>query len=222
MESELGLTCDSPIADIGSGTGLLARIFLENGNLVWCVEPNQAMREAGEAELAAYPGFRSVEACAEQTMLAPASVDFVTAGQAFHWFDPVKCRGEFSRILSPNGYVVLIWNARRLQTAINRAYEEFLERYALEYGTVSRKGVGDSQIRALYGEGGWKQADFDNPHRLDYVGLTARVLSSSYMPLLGASNFEEMMADLRALFERYAVDGYMVFEQDAQVYYGRL
>ena len=39
---------DSLIADIGSGPGNLARLFLENGNEVFAVEPNAEMRGAGQ------------------------------------------------------------------------------------------------------------------------------------------------------------------------------
>ena len=44
LKAECGLTPDSVIADIGSGTGILTRIFLENGNRVFGVEPNPEMR----------------------------------------------------------------------------------------------------------------------------------------------------------------------------------
>ncbi|MCI0339308.1 MAG: class I SAM-dependent methyltransferase, partial [Acidobacteria bacterium] len=48
LKAECGLTPDSVIADIGSGTGILAKMFLQNGNPVYGVEPNREMREAGE------------------------------------------------------------------------------------------------------------------------------------------------------------------------------
>ena len=52
LAESCGLTPDSVIADFGSGTGILAKLFLENGNPVIGVEPNQEMREAGKAYLA--------------------------------------------------------------------------------------------------------------------------------------------------------------------------
>ena len=45
MREEMALTPSSVVADIGSGTGLLARLFLENGCAVYGVEPNREMRE---------------------------------------------------------------------------------------------------------------------------------------------------------------------------------
>ena len=48
FRAEMNLTEDSVIADIGSGTGISAKVFLENGNEVYGIEPNAAMREAAE------------------------------------------------------------------------------------------------------------------------------------------------------------------------------
>src|SRR5690349_20921011 len=88
FRERMGLTPDSIVADIGSGPGVSARNFLENGNTVYCVEPNNAMREAAESLLKEFPGFRSIKGDAANTTLPGASIDIVTAAQAFHWFDP--------------------------------------------------------------------------------------------------------------------------------------
>ncbi len=48
LATECGLTPNSVVADVGSGTGLLAELFLKAGNRVLGVEPNREMREAGE------------------------------------------------------------------------------------------------------------------------------------------------------------------------------
>ncbi len=101
LEEECGLAPESVVADVGSGTGILSELFLHNGNRVYGVEPNREMREAGERLLAAYENFVSVDGRAEATTLEDACADFVTAGQAFHWFDPAGARREFQRILRP-------------------------------------------------------------------------------------------------------------------------
>ena len=69
LRAECGLTVEATIADIGSGTGLLAQLFLANGNRVYGVEPNREMREAGERLLAHYPNFTCITATAEDTTL---------------------------------------------------------------------------------------------------------------------------------------------------------
>ena len=84
LESECGLTRETIVADIGSGTGFMTELFLKFGNRVFGVEPNAEMRVAGERLLAKYPSFRSVNATAEATALPNESVDLIVAGQAFH------------------------------------------------------------------------------------------------------------------------------------------
>src|SRR5579862_2299669 len=83
LSRECGLNAASCLADVGSGTGLLAELFLTMGCEVFGVEPNAEMRASGERLLSGYPRFHSVEGRAESTTLADGSVDFVTAGQAF-------------------------------------------------------------------------------------------------------------------------------------------
>src|SRR5688500_2394147 len=132
LRSECGLTPASIVADVGSGTGIFSEMLLKNGNTVIGVEPNAAMRGAAENLLRGYLKFQSVNGSAEATTLANASVNLITAGQAFHWFDAAAARDEFVRIIQPRGFVVLIWNDRSLDsTAFLRGYETLLR----EYGT---------------------------------------------------------------------------------------
>ena len=124
---ECGLNRQSIIADIGSGTGILSELFLKNGNRVFGIEPNAPMRGAGEKILERYSNFTSINGAAEATTLSDNTVDFVVAGQAFHWFDQRCARAEFSRILKPSGWVILLWNERRIDsTPFLRAYEQML------------------------------------------------------------------------------------------------
>ena len=97
LAKECGLTAKSVIADIGSGTGILSELLLKNGNRVVSVEPNREMRETSEQLLGKYSRSTSVNGTAEEITLADCSVDFITAGQAFHWFDRERARKEFAR-----------------------------------------------------------------------------------------------------------------------------
>src|SRR5579864_3729802 len=110
LRDECGLTADSTVADIASGTGIFTRLLLQNGNRVFGVEPNEKMRRAGEEYLAAYSNFTSIAGTAEATTLPRHSVDLITCAQAAHWFNREKALREFQRILKPAGYLVLIWN----------------------------------------------------------------------------------------------------------------
>jgi len=220
LRRRCSLTEQAVIADIGSGTGLLAQLFLDHGNTVFAVEPNTEMREAGERLFADRTHFISVAGGAEATTLPAASVDFVTAGQAFHWFDRERARREFARILRPGGWVVLVWNDRRLDaTPFLRGYEDLLVRHCPEYLKVVHRNVDAGVLKAFFAPLGHEEMVLDNRQRFDWEGLVARHRSSSFVPRTG---HEAGMAELRALFDAQQVGGYVEFEYDTRVQFGRL
>ena len=223
LSDECGLTPASVIADVGSGTGILSELFLRNGNRVYGIEPNREMREAGERLLADYENFKSVEGRAEATTLDGGSVDFVTAGQAFHWFDLEGARREFSRILRPGGWVIAVWNDRRLSGS---PFLEEYERMLLEYGTdcreVSSKYEGEVSVFPFFGQNEVHLKTFDNRQVFDFESLRGRLTSASYTPQPGHANFEPMMRELAAIFERHQTNGRVAVEYDTKVYYGQL
>ena len=82
-----GLTPESVVADIGAGTGISSELFLSYGCTVYAIEPNVEMRAASERYYGEQPNFHAIGGGAEATTLAERSIDWVVAGQAFHWFD---------------------------------------------------------------------------------------------------------------------------------------
>jgi SAM-dependent methyltransferase len=222
LESDCGLTTESTIADIGSGTGLLTELLLQHGNRVFGVEPNAEMRVAGEKFLARYPNFQSVDGAAESTTLPDHSVDFVSAGQAFHWFDRERARPEFERILKPTGWLVLIWNGYRIETsALMAAYQELVVRYGTDYSEVQREVVG-CDVEEFYAPGNCRFAQFDFQQTFDYEGLQGRLLSASYAPEPDHPNYLAMLKDLRKVFDAHQKDGRVNFAYETEVYYGQL
>ncbi|HEY3102924.1 MAG TPA: class I SAM-dependent methyltransferase [Pyrinomonadaceae bacterium] len=222
VKRECGLTPDSIIADVGSGTGFLTELFLGHGNRVFGVEPNAEMRAAGEQLLATYPNFTSIDGTAESTTLADASVDFVTVGQAFHWFDRATVGHEFLRILKENGWVVIIWNGYRVdRTPLVAGYHEVLLRYGSDYRDVLRE-IKDTDVESFFAPGKLEIARLDFQQQFDFEGLKGRLLSASYAPQQGDSNYEPMIQELRKVFEANQTNGKVVFDYDTEVYYGQL
>jgi SAM-dependent methyltransferase len=218
------LASHSVVADIGSGTGLFARLFLELGCRVIGLEPNLEMREAGERILASFPNFISLAGSAEATGLEASSVDFVTAGQAFHWFDRPRARLEFARILKPGGWVVLAWNERRLDsTPFLEAYEALLLQFGTDYTTVNHLNVENdpSAIPDFFG-GPFREARFDNLQRFDFEGVKGRLLSSSYVPDPTHPLHAPMLTALRQIFDQYQSGGTVDFEYDTHLFWGHL
>jgi SAM-dependent methyltransferase len=226
--SDLGLRPEHQIADIGSGTGFLSDLFLQNGNTVFCVEPNDAMRRAAEKRLAGLPNFRSVSGTAEQTGLAGATFDFVTSGQAFHWFDRNRAREEFQRLLRPNGWVLLIWNEREKEpnsAGFDADYDAVVKEFEIDRQHVRHLDItarGSQALADFYGPRGFQVKTFDNPQKLDLDKLISRIFSASYMPLPGRPGADRMLQRIRDIFRTHARDGYVVQRYTTKVYYGRL
>jgi SAM-dependent methyltransferase len=222
LQNECGLRSGHVTADVGSGTGFLSELFLKNGNRVYGIEPNKEMREAGEEYLADYESFVSVEASAEATTLEAVTIDFVTAGQAFHWFDAAAARREFARILKPEGWVVVMWNDREMNSAFATAYEDLLVKFGTDYKRVRESYPETAAMQDFFAGGSMQQRSVPNAQIFDWDGLVGRLRSSSYAPQEGHPNYAPMMAALDELFRANQVDGRVKMEYATHVYYGRL
>ena len=223
LRQACGLSSERLVVDVGCGTGLLAKIFLENGNRVIGVEPNAEMRQAGEQFLSQYANFTMAAGSAEDTKLPDRRADFVVAGQAFHWFQPEATRAEFARIVKPEGWVVLIWHDRDLEsTPFLRAYEDFLQRHATDYATVAHNKVANyGALESFYAPNRMQVITQSTLQKFDFEGLRGRLLSSSYAQREGP-RAEAMLRELPALFDEYAENGQVIFEYWTRIYYGHL
>ncbi len=220
--SEMNLKSSSIVADIGSGTGISAKRFLENGNSVFGVEPNAPMRGAAEKFLADFPKFKSIEGTAETTTLANKGVDFVVCAQAFHWFDRAKTRKEFERILKDKDFIALIWNERQLDTtAFLRGYESLLIEFGTDYEAVRHENITKEKLRDFF-QTDLHQAAFENKQTVDFEGLQGRMLSSSYIPSKESPRFGQMLENLERLFAEHAENGKIDILYTTKVFYGQI
>ncbi len=222
LRDAAGLAPGSVIADVGSGTGISAELFLRAGHTVIGVEPNAEMRAAAEELLRGWPRFRSVAGSAEATTLADASVDHVVAGQAFHWFDAERARAELARILRPGGRVVLLWNTRHLHTTpFLRAYEALLQQFGTDYGQVRHDAIAPAVLADFFA-GPYERRTLPNEQRFGLEGLRGRLLSTSYAPPAGDPRHLPMLSELERIFAEHARGGQVRVEYDTEIYIGRV
>src|SRR5215469_710870 len=185
LRAECDLRPDRTIADIGSGTGLLTKLFLDNGNRVFGVEPNEEMRAASE--------------------------QFLEAGR------------EFRRILKPAGWVVVVWQDRRMEdTPFAKAYEELLERFGVDYKRVKDAYPEKEKIRTFFDSHSFRTRDLPNHQVFDWEGLCGRLRSSSFAPTENHANYAPMMVHLRKIFEQHHESGSVRMDYFARVYFGNL
>ena len=224
LRGEIEFDAKNIVADIGSGTGILARVFLENGNKVFGIEPNDDMREVAEETLRSRK-FVSVKGTAENTTLPDKSADLISAGQALHWFDSASAPKEFKRIIAPNGYLCVIYNDRKVSNnrgekfKIMEDYEGIVKKYSGDRPKVER--VENEALSAFFKGWRYKKFIFDNEQELDFEGLVGRLASASYMPKEG-ERFASMKQDLREIFDENERNGLVTLYYETGVFLGAL
>jgi SAM-dependent methyltransferase len=219
-----GLGPDCVVADIGAGTGILSRQLLPLAARVFAIEPNLAMRSLAESLLGEDDRYHSLPSCAEDSLLADASIDLVTVAQAFHWFERAAFRRECQRILRPGGLVALIWNERELLAdPVAGAYEAILQHHARPLPRVTHQQIDESAMRAFFGGGHYHRAAFANHQELDFEGLLGRMRSSSYAPSKGSAEYFPMVHELEELHADFADErGLVCLRYSCNCYSGAL
>ncbi len=220
LDLEIGFGPQKKVADVGSGTGILSELFLENGNTVFCVEPNREMRKMAESALRRYGRrFVSVAARAEKTGLHGGSVDLVSVGQALHWFDVGKTRAEFTRILKNGGHVSVFYNKRRKTGGVERAYASIVRKYERKKAEVRK--ADEELVREFFGNAGFCRFEVPNCQRLDLGGMLGRLSSASYMPRPGTPGWDAVVTKVEGIFRGHPSRP-VKLHYDTVVYVGRL
>ncbi|GGT87254.1 methyltransferase type 11 [Streptomyces violascens] len=116
------------ILDVGCGTGIAARQLQAMGCHVVGVEPDARM-----ADVARRFGVEVDVATVEGWEPADRRFHAVTAGQAWHWIDPVAGAAKAAQALRPGGLLAAFWNAFQLPPEVAEAF-----------GTAYRRVVPDS------------------------------------------------------------------------------
>ena len=222
LSLKTGFNKNSVVADVGSGTGIFTQILLDNGNTVYAVEPNTKMRLKAEKLLHNYSSLNSINGTAEHTTLPDLFVDFITVAQAFHWFNSAATRQEFSRILKPDAYCVLIWNERQSETEFEKAYENLLMKYAVDYSDVKHRNINHKTIAEFFAPQDFITENFSNNQIFDFEGLKGRLLSSSYIPDETQTVYPTMINELNEMFNFYQTNNTNQFNYSTKVYLGKL
>lgn len=206
----LGLPPGGVVIDVGAGTGIASRLFLQRGYRVVAIEPNPDMRAAAIAS-----GVDARDGRGEATGLESACADLVLCAQAFHWMNRPAAWAEFQRVARPGGLLALLWNQRVIEG------DPFLEQFEALLRGHSAEDPRVSEEAGLRQWPGTSLVEFRHAQPLDWPGLLARASSMSYMPLSGTPRYEAMAAALRALFDAHARDGRVAMLYDARLYWAR-
>jgi ubiquinone/menaquinone biosynthesis C-methylase UbiE len=222
LTDRCGLTREHLIADLGAGTGMLSELFLEHGNAVVAIEPNDDMRSSCERLATAWPGLTVKKATAEDTGLEDASVDFIAVGRAFHWFDHEKTRREFQRILRPEGWVTLVnYSRERDDSPQSVAYETMLREHGTDYAENYERYEIAPKVDAFFAGGELFREEVWGEQSLTLEELVGQAQSLSVTPSPGHPRYEGMQQALRRFFAKWQVDGAVVMRTVCRVAGGR-
>lgn len=223
MDEIIGLTPDMVVADIGSGTGIMSQLFLENGNKVYGVEPNDEMRQYSSIIFRAYTGFNSVKGTGENTGLHDNSVDLAVCAQSFHWLNPYSAKIEFQRILSDQGHVALIWNDKaQEENSFNSDYEYICKRFKKFRPKYNGNGstLIDLNILDNFFQGGYRIMGLENCQELTLEGVMGRYSSTSYAIGPEEAEYESLVKEMKEAFGKYQNDGFVRIHYITRIFLG--
>ena len=218
LKNGMNIPDGSVFADIGSGTGIFAEQLLGCGYRVFAVEPNGDMRRKAEEKLCCCENFVSVSGNDADMHLPDNSADYITAAQAFHWFDSQAFRKECRRVLKPGGKVMIVYNSRDEKAACTKALAALRRKYNSEFHGFSN-GISGEACMAFFA-GACEIFRSDNTqtyNRQDYIN---RVLSSSYSINENEKNYGEYLRGINEIFDTFSRDGYITIPTETIAYFG--
>jgi ubiquinone/menaquinone biosynthesis C-methylase UbiE len=186
------LPAGASVLDLAAGTGKLTRQLLAAGLRVTAVEPVAEMRAVLPPKATALDG------TAERVPLGDESMDGVTVGQAFHWFDGEAALAEIARVLRSAGLLALLWNRRVEDDPVNEAIEELVAPYR-ETTPSHRSGAWREAFERTTLFSPLEERVFENATEQDADGIEARVSSISFIASLDEDELARVRERARAI-----------------------
>jgi len=207
------------IIDVGAGTGIFTKLLLERASpkiKIYCVEPNTDMIKAAREFLSEYPNCEFIECPAEKIALPDRTADFITAAQAFHWFDADAFKSECKRLLKNGGKVAIVWNSKAEpeQTSV---FDEIASRYCPNFKRNKRV-----DHAGFFKDGVFERVVYKNDYCLDEEEFIGESLSKSYAPREADGNFKPYVGELRSAFGKYSVGGILTIPNITECFIGEV
>lgn len=113
------------VLDVGCGTGIAAQLMVERGAEVLGIEPDERMaalarRRGVEVEISSFESWDS----------AGRVFDRITAGQSWHWIDPVAGAEQAASLLRSGGRLCVFWNIAEMPGDLEAAVADVYRRLA--------------------------------------------------------------------------------------------
>jgi ubiquinone/menaquinone biosynthesis C-methylase UbiE len=212
------VTAHKVVADIGAGTGQLARLLAGKSKKVYVVEPDPAMREIASLSLANFAEVIIRAASAEQTTLTENSIDLIVIGNAFHRFKP-QALNELRRILKRHGWIALfsysftdVAFAEMLFTKL-ATLKDVAERMDKTWHRMS--------AQELFGECPIFKLSYPQSYTEDWTAFFGAACSGIEAPEKEDGEFAEFENLNREVFDAFAVNGKLKIEYETRIMFGQ-
>jgi SAM-dependent methyltransferase len=217
--AECGLSRNAIVADIGSGTGMLARHFVGRVGVVLAVEPSAEMRAIAARQIRG--GVRHITGLADNTTLPDHHVDMIGIGRALHWFPAAATRKEFHRIVKPGGWMAVFsipcTNEKLLESLRGVRTEE--NGWAVAADKMRMESV---PLSFYFGHEGFRKLSFPASVIETWDEFVGRVSSFSPAPTENHPLRPRFEKALRDVFEQYAVGGVLHVSIATEITFGQI
>ena len=206
------------VADIGSGTGQLARLFADRCDQIYAVEPDSSMRQVAREVLKVWPTVTVVNASAEQTTLGTDSIDLIVIGNAFHRFRSEACE-EIRRVLRKMGWVALF--------SYSFANKSFTDMLFSKLATLDRhvarteKAWHRTPIEMLFGNGATHTLSYPQVVKEGWEAFFGSACSGIEAPEREDSEFSQFEQINREVFEAFSVGDKIQIDYNTTVLLGQ-
>lgn len=185
------------ILDLGCGPGKLTTQMAALGYRTIGLDPSIRMLESVVVR-----NLPVICGTAESIPLRPASVDLVTAAQAFHWFDHSRALPEIRRVLRRGGRVGLLWNLRDERVDWVRELSSIIgseDAMTVPVEPAALEIEAEAKLRASGAFEAVEHIVLAHDQELTPEGLVSLVASRSYVAILPVAERRDLLSDVARL-----------------------
>jgi ubiquinone/menaquinone biosynthesis C-methylase UbiE len=216
------LSTQSTLADIGAGTGISTRHFINKVERIYAIEPNMELRQILKKGMEAFPSILVLDGSAENTTLPGNSVDIIIVAQAIHWFDPEPARQEMLRILKEDGWLVLLRNYGTNQAKGEAIGSLMTEEYGADFTVANEQRPKEKPVHFYFGNDGFHKFTFPFQFNQSCEEFVGALTTASFMPDEGHPLFDKLEAKARQIFSTHSKDGNWLVEGETELIVGQL
>lgn len=193
----------SNILEIGTGTGIASKYFLEKGFNLTMLDISKELMQVAKKKLKSYKNTNYIISSFEKAKLPSSNFDLIFSAQAFHWVDPSLRFKKVHKLLKEEGTLAVFWNfSDRDKSKILQQVKILYEKYCPEF----KPGSGDKIISALQDNPAFKNAKVKSYSRTvsftksRYIEL---VQTYSWVALLENKQKEKLLIEIKKELSKY-------------------